>query len=439
MAIVRKFGKPDFFITITTKLNWREITKNLYSGQSSNDRHDLIARVFKHKSDALIHDLKENKIMGNVVYLQSTIEFQKRSLPHIHILVKVSKNDFRLTSDQVYECAKAEFLDKEKKPRLFEIVTKTMVHSRCDISKTKVPCWNEEKNICTKKLLEQYHKVTFITSKGKVIIKKSFDSLLDIIDRFDNKVNNNFCATYNLYLSLKYNSHINVKICESVLSSKYLFKYTHKSNGDNIAADVIETVESKDEVKLHIDGRYVGPSEAVWRIMKYPILYKDWTVVRLAVHLINEECTVADEINNGNNNCFKAEKDYKSILVAYYNLNKNDINSRKYLFNEILEHYWFDLKTREWKLRHRQRHTIGRIFTVSPMNVELFLLQQLLLHVPGAKFEGDLKIVNGFQWLSFRDAAIARGLLDTEDNYNELFQEACENRCLTCFVITLVS
>uniref|UniRef100_A0A0N5C6X3 ATP-dependent DNA helicase n=1 Tax=Strongyloides papillosus TaxID=174720 RepID=A0A0N5C6X3_STREA len=61
------------------------------------------------------------------------------------------------------------------------------------------------------------------------------------------------------------------------------------------------------------------------------------------------------------------------------------------------------------------------------MNVELFSLRQLLLHVPGATCEGDLKIVNGFQWPSFRDAAIARGLLDTEDNYNELFEEACES------------
>uniref|UniRef100_A0A0N5BRE1 Helitron_like_N domain-containing protein n=1 Tax=Strongyloides papillosus TaxID=174720 RepID=A0A0N5BRE1_STREA len=123
MAIVRKFGKPDFFITMTTNPNWREITENLYPGQLPNDRHDLIARVFKHKSDVLIHVLKENKIMGN-----STIEFQKRSLPHIHILVKVSKEDFRLTSDQVDECVKAEFPNKEKNPRLFEIVTKTMVH-----------------------------------------------------------------------------------------------------------------------------------------------------------------------------------------------------------------------------------------------------------------------------------------------------------------------
>uniref|UniRef100_A0A0K0G3B6 ATP-dependent DNA helicase n=1 Tax=Strongyloides venezuelensis TaxID=75913 RepID=A0A0K0G3B6_STRVS len=326
MAIVRKFGKPDFFITMTINPNWREITENLYPGQQLSFRKDLY-----------------------------------------HILVKVSKNDFRLTSDQVDECVKAEFPDKEKNPRLFEIVTKTMVHSRCDISKTKVSCWNEEKNICTKKFPEQYHKVTSITSKGKVNIKRSFNPLLDITDRFGNKVNNDFCVTYNPYLSLKYNSHINVKICESVLSPKYLFKYTHKSNGDKISADVVETVESKDEVKLNIDDK------------------KYWTVVRLAVHLINEDCTVADEMKNGNNNCFNAEKGYKSTLVAYYNVNKDDINARKYLYNETPEYYWFDLKTREWKLRHRQRRTIGKIFTVLPMNVKFFLLRRLLFHVPGAK------------------------------------------------------
>uniref|UniRef100_A0A0K0F166 Helitron_like_N domain-containing protein n=1 Tax=Strongyloides venezuelensis TaxID=75913 RepID=A0A0K0F166_STRVS len=218
MTIVRKFEKPDFFITMITNLNQRKITKNLYPEQSPNDRHNLITRVFKHKSDALIHDLKENKIMGNVVYLQSTIEFQKRSLPNIHILVKVSKNDFRLTSDKVDECVKAEFPDKERNP-------------------------------------QRYHKVTFISSKVKDNIKRPFYSLLDITDRFGNKVNNDFCVTYNPYLSLKYSSYIKVKICESVLSPKYLFKYTHKSNGDKIEADVVETVDSKDKVKLQSNDK----------------------------------------------------------------------------------------------------------------------------------------------------------------------------------------
>ena len=32
MAIVRKFGKPDLFITVTCNPNWREIVENLFPG-----------------------------------------------------------------------------------------------------------------------------------------------------------------------------------------------------------------------------------------------------------------------------------------------------------------------------------------------------------------------------------------------------------------------
>uniref|UniRef100_A0A0K0FHY9 ATP-dependent DNA helicase n=1 Tax=Strongyloides venezuelensis TaxID=75913 RepID=A0A0K0FHY9_STRVS len=42
------------------------------------------------------------------------------------------------------------------------------------------------------------------------------------------------------------------------------------------------------------------------------------------------------------------------------------------------------------EIEHRQRHTIGRIFAVSPMNDELFSLCQLLFHVPVAKCENGL-------------------------------------------------
>ena len=35
---------------------------------------------------------------------------------------------------------------------------------------------------------------------------------------------------YNLYLSIKYNAHINVKICVNVKTYKYIFKYVYKNN-----------------------------------------------------------------------------------------------------------------------------------------------------------------------------------------------------------------
>ncbi|KAL6730964.1 hypothetical protein Aduo_001880 [Ancylostoma duodenale] len=46
MAIVAKYGKPDYFLTFTCNPQWREIVDNLYPGQNSSDRPDLVARVF---------------------------------------------------------------------------------------------------------------------------------------------------------------------------------------------------------------------------------------------------------------------------------------------------------------------------------------------------------------------------------------------------------
>ena len=47
MAIVRKYRKPDLFITMTCNPKWCEIEENLLPGQSASDR----ARVFNIKKD----------------------------------------------------------------------------------------------------------------------------------------------------------------------------------------------------------------------------------------------------------------------------------------------------------------------------------------------------------------------------------------------------
>uniref|UniRef100_A0ACD6A2F0 Uncharacterized protein n=1 Tax=Avena sativa TaxID=4498 RepID=A0ACD6A2F0_AVESA len=49
MAIVQRWGKPDYFITMTCNPYWEEITEKLLPGQLPQDRPDLVARVFKAK------------------------------------------------------------------------------------------------------------------------------------------------------------------------------------------------------------------------------------------------------------------------------------------------------------------------------------------------------------------------------------------------------
>lgn len=86
-ALMQKYGKPDIFLTMTCNPNWEEITSKLEPGQKSQDRCDLVVRVFKAKLDNLKHQLFKKHILGVVAAHVYVIEFQKRGLPHAHFLL----------------------------------------------------------------------------------------------------------------------------------------------------------------------------------------------------------------------------------------------------------------------------------------------------------------------------------------------------------------
>jgi hypothetical protein len=86
MAIVRHFSKPTFFITFTANPRWTEITQELLPSQQPADRPDIVARVFRLKLLELLTDLK-NGLFGPYAGHVYTIEYQKRGLPHYHLLL----------------------------------------------------------------------------------------------------------------------------------------------------------------------------------------------------------------------------------------------------------------------------------------------------------------------------------------------------------------
>ena len=67
MAIVRKFGKPTLFITMTCNPEWPDITESLYPGETAFDRPDLVTRVFKMKHDMFINDIVKYQIFGKLL------------------------------------------------------------------------------------------------------------------------------------------------------------------------------------------------------------------------------------------------------------------------------------------------------------------------------------------------------------------------------------
>ena len=60
MALIRRYGKPDLFLTVTCNINWKEIQENLKVGESAFNRPDLCARVFKLKLKELMDHIIKN-------------------------------------------------------------------------------------------------------------------------------------------------------------------------------------------------------------------------------------------------------------------------------------------------------------------------------------------------------------------------------------------
>lgn len=89
MAVVRKYGKPDLFITFTCNPGWPEITSNLGRRVNASDRPDLVARVFNAKLNQMMQDITKNMVKLMRIF---TLLFQKRGLPHAHILIILNEN-----------------------------------------------------------------------------------------------------------------------------------------------------------------------------------------------------------------------------------------------------------------------------------------------------------------------------------------------------------
>ena len=113
MAIARYFGQVDIFMTVTTNPLWPEIMRELLPGQTAYDRPDLVLRVFQMKKKAIIDFIYKHGIFGSAVAYVYTIEFQKRGLPHIHILIFL-KEPYKLhTAEAIDSCIWAQWPDPE--------------------------------------------------------------------------------------------------------------------------------------------------------------------------------------------------------------------------------------------------------------------------------------------------------------------------------------
>ena len=131
MVIARYFRQVDIFLTMTTNPQWHEPMQVLLAGQSAYDRPDLVLCVFQMKKKAIIDFIYKHGIFGIAVAYVYSIEFQKRGLLHMHMLIFL-KEPYKVNTMEVIDsCIWARWPDPESQPLLFETVKKCMVHGPC--------------------------------------------------------------------------------------------------------------------------------------------------------------------------------------------------------------------------------------------------------------------------------------------------------------------
>ena len=176
----------------------------------------------------LLKDIIINEIFGQILSYVYVIEFQKRGLPHAHILFTLNYGNKLITPEKIDKVISAEIPKNDEV--LKELVIRHMLHGP---RTENTLSYNVKTKHCSKSFPNEFSNSTLFHNNGFPIYKRS-NNISDC-NYYNNKVNgklvpvdNSMVVSYNPYLLKKYKSHINVEYCASVMSTKYIYKYIHK-------------------------------------------------------------------------------------------------------------------------------------------------------------------------------------------------------------------
>lgn len=226
------------------------------------------------------------------------IEYQKRGLPHSHIILTLAAEDKLNSAEEIDEVISAEIPDEVNDPLAFETVMRCMIHGPCGDAIPSAPCMVNGK--CSKHYPKNFSRTTTRDENSFVIYRRRNDGKKYIVNGVE--IDNRWVIPYNRDLIVKYNAHINFECCVRTKLIKCLYKYVHK--GPNRATVIVEnnvsttasngqcSHEVTDEVKQYLDCRYVSAIEACWRIYEFELQKQYPSVERLQYHLPGEQSVV---------------------------------------------------------------------------------------------------------------------------------------------------
>lgn len=431
MTYVRNYGTADLFITFTCNPNWKKIQDLLLPGQQAIHRYDIVARVFRRKAVALVNLVTKHQLFGEHRCYMYTVEWQKRGLPHVHLLLWLKE---KIRPNEIDSIISAELPDPDEDPALFETIKKQMLHGPCGAFNTSSPCMRDGQ--CSKRYPKQMRAETQTGEDGYPEYRRrkpedgGFKTVINQGRNQGMEIDNRWVVPYSPILCKIFDAHINVESCNSIKSIKYVCKYVNKGSD----AAVMALQNRNDEVAAFQEARYISSNEAAWHLLGFPIHERFPTIVRLAVHLEDGQRVYFDPTNPQSvQNQTENPKD--TTLTAFFKLCQDDEFAATLLYPDVPKFFTWQESSKKWQRRAqgepvdghpevRKGPALGRVYTVHPNNFECYFLRMLLHRVPGPTSFADVKSVEGQVCETYRQACQQRGLLEDDGHWSLTLTEA---------------
>ncbi len=242
-------------------------------------------------------------------------------------------------------------------------------------------------------------------------------------------LDNRCVVLHNVYLSTKYDAHINVEVCNNIRAVKYLFKYVYKGHdraiveisrqSDNaIEGNVVEI----NEIKKYLDCRYVSASEAAWHIFKFDMHEQFPTIGRLQYHLPNQQMVMFDDDDDVQEMATRSTISI-TMLTKWFKTNQESKVARSLMFDQFPQQWVWNRKLKRWTMRKRG-FAIGHMYYAHLTSGERYYLRMLLNCIKGATSYEHLRTMDGREHDTFKDACITMGLLVDDNEWPQALEEA---------------
>ncbi|XP_069965797.1 uncharacterized protein [Bactrocera oleae] len=256
--------------------------------------------------------------------------------------------EIKITAEQIDDVISAELPDKEDELQLFEIVKTHMVHGPCGVHNPQCPCMKN--GICSKKFPKAFTTETVTGEDGYPFYRrrspKNGGRQASIQSRTKTfNIDNRWIVPFSPVLLRAFKAHINVELCNSVKSIKYICKYVNK--GSDLA--IFSVQNDKDEITSYQNGRYISTSEAVWRMLSFSIHERFPPVTHLDVHLENGQRVYIDPSNIQE----AMDNPKNTTLMAFFKLCQSDEFATTLLYEEVKTYYTFNKNNGTFQRRRR--------------------------------------------------------------------------------------